>query len=141
MTTMEAANRAFLTTLFEVLATEGWGQGFLDALRDDVVFNAMGSSPIAGRYEGKELYRTTVLNKLHGRLAIRPRLELLLIMVDGDMACARFQSRGGKGNNGADFSTDYCWVFKLKDQKIKEIWGYYDTGKMVDLFEEQNLHM
>ena len=42
----------------------------------------------------------------------------------------RFHSTGGKGKNGADFSMDYCWVFRLIDGAIAEIWAYYDTGKM-----------
>jgi ketosteroid isomerase-like protein len=44
-------NRALLTDLFAALGREGWGEVFLAALRDDVVFNAMGRSPIAGHYE------------------------------------------------------------------------------------------
>jgi hypothetical protein len=32
---------------------------------------------------------------------------------------------------------DYCWVFRLIDGAIDEIWGYYDTGKMIDLFGDR----
>jgi hypothetical protein len=37
---------------------------FLAALRDDVVFNAMGRSLIAGHYKGKRVYIEEVLAKL-----------------------------------------------------------------------------
>ncbi|WP_319517739.1 hypothetical protein [uncultured Martelella sp.] len=40
------------------------------------------------------------------------------------------------GKNGADFSMDYCWLMRIKDNFVKELWGYYDTGKMTRLFEE-----
>jgi hypothetical protein len=80
-----------------------------------------------------------VLAKLHDRLLVRPTLVVDKIIVDGDMASVRFHSTGGKGKNGADFSTDYCWVFRLIDGAIAEIWGYYDTGKMIDLFGERPL--
>jgi uncharacterized protein len=132
-------NRALLTDLFAALGREGWAEVFLAALRDDVVFNAMGRSPIAGHYEGKRVYREEVLIKLHDRLLVRPTLVVDQVIVDGDMASVRFHSTGAKGKNGADFSMDYCWVFRLIDGAIAEIWGYYDTGKMIDLFGERPL--
>jgi hypothetical protein len=132
-------NRALLTDLFAALGREGWGEVFLAAPRDDVVFNAMGRSPIAGHYEGKRVYSEEVLAKLHDRLLVRPTLVVDKIIVDDDMASVRFHSTGGNGKNGADFSMDYCWVFRLIDGAIAEIWGYYDTGKMIDLFGERPL--
>ena len=46
---------------------------FSPALRDDVVFNAMGRCPIAGHYEGKRVYSEEVLAKLHDRLLVNAR--------------------------------------------------------------------
>jgi hypothetical protein len=74
-------NRALLTDLFAALGREGWGEVFLAALRDDVVFNAMGRSPIAGHYEGKRVYSEEVLAKLHDRLFVRPTLVVDKIIV------------------------------------------------------------
>jgi hypothetical protein len=73
-----------------------------------------------------------VLAKLHDRLLVRPTLVVDKIIVDGDMASVRFHLTGGRGKNGADFSMDNCWVFRLIDGAIAEIWGYYDTGKIID---------
>lgn len=56
MNELTEKNRSFVTRLFETLPREGWGKSFLDALHEDVVFNPMGRSPIAGRYEGKKAY-------------------------------------------------------------------------------------
>lgn len=130
-------NRLFVEQLFETLSRDGWGQGFLDALDEDVVFNPMGQSPIAGRYEGKEVYARQVLRPLHDKLACRPKLVFDTAIVEDDMAAVRFHSVGGKGVNGADFSIDYFWMLKIRDAKIVEIWGYYDTGKMRDLFDPE----
>jgi hypothetical protein len=74
-----------LTDLFAMLGREGWGEVFL-ALRDDVVFNAMGRCPIAGHYEGKRVYSEEVLAKLHDRLLVRPTLVVDKIIVDGEVA-------------------------------------------------------
>jgi ketosteroid isomerase-like protein len=138
MTSPEQTNRAFLENLFALLAEEGWSTSFLAALADDVTFNAMGRSPIAGRYQGKENYKSEVLDKLHHRLATRPQIELQRILTEGDMACLQFKSRGGRGVNGADFSIDYSWLLRIAEDGIKEIWGYYDTGKMIDLFKDDS---
>jgi uncharacterized protein len=128
-------NRLFVEQLFETLSRDGWGKGFLDALDEAVVFNPMGRSPISGRYEGKEVYDREVLRPLHDMLAKRPKLVFDTAIVENDMAAVRFHSVGGKGVNGADFSIDYFWMLKIRDAKIVEIWGYYDTGKMKDLFD------
>ena len=67
------------------------------ALRDDVAFDAMGGSPIAGHYEGKRVYSEEVLAKLHDRLFVRTTLVVDKIIVDGDMTSVRFHSTGGRG--------------------------------------------
>ena len=58
------------------------------------------------------------------------------MIVDGNMASVQFHSEGGKGRNGADFNMQYCWVIRLDRERIAEIWGYYDSGKMVALFDD-----
>jgi uncharacterized protein len=129
-------NRRFLRALFSTIASEGWADGFMAALHDDLVFNAMGTSPVAGRYQGKQVYRTQVLDRLHTRLASWPMPIVDTMIVDGNMASVQFHSEGGKGHNGADFNIQYCWVIRLDRERIAEIWGYYDSGKMVALFDD-----
>jgi uncharacterized protein len=116
--------------------SEGWADGFMAALHDDLVFNAMGTSPVAGRYQGKQVYRTQVLDRLHTRLASWPMPIVGTMIVDGNMASVQFHSEGGKGHNGVDFNMQYCWVIRLDRERIAEIWGYYDSGKMVTLFDD-----
>jgi ketosteroid isomerase-like protein len=88
-----ARNRALPTDLFAAFGREGWGEVFLAALRDDVVFNAMGRSPIAGHYEGKRVYGEALLEKLHDRLFVRPTLVVDKIIVDGDIPNRTFRHR------------------------------------------------
>jgi uncharacterized protein len=77
-------NRRFLRALFSTIASEGWADGFMAALHDDLVFNAMGTSPVAGRYQGKQVYRTQVLDRLHTRLASWPMPIVDTMIVDGN---------------------------------------------------------
>ena len=124
-----------LVDLFGQIAKAGWFTEFLAALDDDLVFTAMGTSPVSGRYVGKEMYAREVLGRLHERLQSWPKPIVDNILVDGDSACVQFHSEGGLGKNGADFNMQYCWVLKLHGEKITEITGYYDSAKMVALFE------
>jgi hypothetical protein len=48
----------------------------------------------------------------------------------------QFHSEGGKGHHGTDFNMRYCWVIRLDRERIAEILGYYDSGKMVALFDD-----
>ena len=47
-------NKALIQDLFASIAQEGWSTKFNDALADDLVWVATGSSPVAGTYEGKQ---------------------------------------------------------------------------------------
>jgi ketosteroid isomerase-like protein len=131
---VRSATTATLESVFSRISEHGFGQAFLDALADDLVFTATGSSPLAGRYTSKAEYQDRVLGRLHERLAtpLRPAIEQML--VDGEWATVRFRTEGVRGHNGADFSMQYCWLLRVVDGRIVEIVGFYDTKKMVDLF-------
>ena len=129
-----AATRTLLDEVFAGVGDTGFGAAFLAALDDDVVFTATGSSPLAGRHEGKAEYRAKVLDPLHERLAtpLAPVVEQTII--EGEWAAVRFRSEGVRGRNGADFSMTYCWLIKVVDGRIVEVVGFYDQKKMHDLF-------
>ena len=57
------------------------------------------------------------------------------ILVDGDTACVQFHGAGGVGKNGADFDMQYCWVIKIRNQKIVHVTGYHDSVKMTALLQ------
>lgn len=131
---MSEENRQFLSSLFQSIADQGWGENFIAALHDDLEFNAMGTSPISGCYRGKENYRDQLLKRLDDKLASWPVPIVDSMFVDGELACMQFHATGGKGKNGADFNMHYCWVLRLENKKVVKIWGYYDSSKMNALF-------
>jgi len=45
----------------------------------------------------------------------------------------QFHGEGGVGKNGANFDMQYCWVIKIRNQKIVHVTGYYDSVKMTAL--------
>jgi len=55
-------NTAFIQDLFASIAQEGWSTKFNDALADDLVWVATGSSPVAGTYKGNQVYLEKIIS-------------------------------------------------------------------------------
>lgn len=130
------STRTFISTLFATVQEQGFGASFRDALSDDVIWTATGSSPVSGVYRGKEAYLRDVLSVLHERLEtqrILPRLHRMI--VEEEWASVYFESSGVRAKNGADFSMEYLWLIRVVEREIVEVVGFYDQKKMHDIFE------
>jgi hypothetical protein len=51
-----ASNERFIRDLFNDIAADGFEKQFEDALHEDRVWVATGSSPVSGEYKGKQVY-------------------------------------------------------------------------------------
>lgn len=129
-----AVTRRTVERAFAGVPHSGFTETFTDALADDVVFTATGTSPVAGRFEGKTEYQTNILARLHDRLATPIRARVEQVIIEGEWATVRFRSHDVQGVNGTDFSMEYCWLIRVVAGHITEIVGFYDTKKMNDLF-------
>lgn len=135
-----ATTRAFIESLFTAVALDNFGTSFAAALSDDLVWTVTGSSPIAGTYEGKEVYIDQVLTPLRGVLDSLPVPRVEHIFVDGDWATVHWRSEGVKGKNGADYDMQYAWLMRTQaghggERKIVEVIGFYDGQKVAAVFE------
>ncbi|AJR24195.1 hypothetical protein TZ53_11125 [Sphingobium sp. YBL2] len=126
----------FIRPLFDEVARSGFGQAFFDILSDDIIFQATGTSPVAGRYVGKQCYMDNVLTPIKERVAAMPIPIVDRVLVDGEWATILFHSEDVSGKNGKDFSMTYCWLIRVADRRIVEIIGFYDQKKMIDLFDD-----
>ena len=126
----------FVRNLFRDIAADGFAEKFEDALDNDLVWVATGSSPLSGEYKGKQVYLEKIIGQLHTRLHSWPKAVVENTFVDGDVACVQFHGEGGVGKNGANFDMQYCWVMKVCNQKIVHVTGYYDSVKMAALFKD-----
>lgn len=65
------------------------------------------------------------------------------IIVDGDWASIVWRSEGVKGKNGADYDMKYSWVMRVDSeggqQKIVEVFGFYDGQKVSNVFQGYDL--
>lgn len=89
--------RAFIESLFTAVALDNFGKSFAAALSDDLVWTVTGSSPIAGRYAGKQVYIDKVLTPLRAVLVSLPVPIVEHIVVDGEWAVVNWRSEGVKG--------------------------------------------
>jgi ketosteroid isomerase-like protein len=125
----------FLRDWFERLTQAGWTAGvFLDALSEDLVWTATGTSPISGTYRGRDAYIDGVYRPLDERLETWPRPKVERIIAQGDWGVVEFSSTGGRGKNGIDYNMRYCWLIHVEDGLVTEVIGYYDTTTVAALF-------
>ena len=127
--------RRFLTEWFDRLEATGFDGGvFLDALADDLVWTATGTSPVSGTFRGKQSYVDNVWRPLDDHLDKWPKATVLRILADGEWAVVQFRGVGGVGRNGTDYTLEYCWVIRVVDDRVREVVGYYDQVKVAELF-------
>ena len=130
-----AVTRDFLVDWFARLTDSGFdGAVFTGSLAEDVVWTATGHSPISGTCHGLAEYLEKIYRPLDERLTRWPRPQVLRILVDGQWGLVEFSGVGGLGRNGTDYSMRYCWLLRVVDGKVREVVGYYDQGKVAELF-------
>ena len=66
-------HNALIRDLFADISQEGWSTKFNNALADDLVWIATGSSPVAGVYVGKQEYLEKIISRLDERLQSWPK--------------------------------------------------------------------
>ncbi|EXJ68717.1 uncharacterized protein A1O5_08511 [Cladophialophora psammophila CBS 110553] len=133
------ATRSFIESLFTAVALDNFGTSFAAALSDDLVWTVTGSSPIAGTYNGKQVYIDKVLTPLRDVLVSLPVPIVEHIFADGDWATVNWRSQGVVGKNGANYDMQYAWLMRteLDDtgaRKIVEVIGFYDSVKVTAVF-------
>ena len=133
--TTTLSTRNFLSGLFATVHEHGFNTSFQDALSEDIIWTATGSSPLAGVYRGKEAYLGNVLSILHERLETSIRPQVHRMVIEEEWASVYFESSDVRAKNGADFSMQYLWLIRVVQQKIVEVVGFYDQKKMHDIFE------
>lgn len=111
-----------------------------DLHSDDVAFNMLGTTPVSGRWEGKDvcfgpIVADGVLGKLKpGEFAFAKKWRIMC--ADDDRVVGIMQG-GGPGLNGEQYDQTYCQVFTIRDGKIAELHEFYDTA-LVELVLNDN---
>jgi uncharacterized protein len=124
----------FVSMLFD-----HWEKGdaapFFDALASDVIWTAKGTTPISGRYEGKEAYLNRCYKPLQAIFNGPTRCHVNRILSDGETVVVEWHGETPTVS-GVLYTQDYCWIIGVgpDNRDIREVTGYYDTARVNALF-------
>lgn len=125
-------NRRVVTERFSA-----WSKGdrtpFFDSIAENVRWTVAGTCPGGGTWNSKETFLREssgpMQAKLNGPMA--PVLEEVL--VDRDTVIVRWHGET-QTKAGRPYRNCYCWVMRLRDDKIVEITSYLDSLAVAEVF-------
>lgn len=121
-------NRAVVEKWYEALA-----KGDFEALAamhpENVVFNIIGSTPISGRFVGRNVVFGDIVPRVVASLE-RETIQFgkkWRIMAADDNCVVGLMQGGGIGKNGEAYAQTYCQIFSFQDNRIVEVYEFFDT--------------
>ena len=124
MTSITERNRATITSIFEAMS-RGETRPFGEAMADDFTWRMTGTTAWSGTYSGKaEVAR--MLSTLRQQGATRYKSTPSRILADDDHVVV--ETRGEVVTKaGKPYNNTYCFVIRMRDDKMVELTEYFDT--------------
>jgi uncharacterized protein len=111
----------------------GESSRFFAAVADDVVWTAIGSTPISGVSHSKAEYVTKTYLPLQTVFAGSTSCKLKRIVAEDDIVVVEWHGETPLAKGGI-YANDYCWVIRVSGEKLAEVTGYFDTAVVNTLF-------
>ena len=111
----------------------GDSSGFFSAVADDVVWTAIGSTPISGVSHSKKEYMDKTYLPLQSVFAGSTSCKVKRVVADGDTVVVEWHGETPLAKGGV-YANDYCWVVRVAGDKLTEVTGYFDTAAVQALF-------
>lgn len=122
---MANANTTVVRQVFDEM-NAGNPQAYFETMAEDVRYTIIGSTSFSGTYEGRtqvvERIIGPLMAKLDGFITITPRT----IFGEGEMVCVQATGEA-RTRRGQPYNNTYCFVFRLRGEKIVEVTEYMDT--------------
>lgn len=119
-------NKKIVNQAFD-LAEKGNIKGFLNNLSEDFKWTTIGSTSVSGTYDIKGLLEN-YFPKIAASFESMPIIIPDQIIADENYVIRLGHGEGGVAKNGLEYNNIYCFVIRVKDNKIKEITEYCDTA-------------
>lgn len=125
---MNKIGKALVAQYYQALADLDV-EAFLSLHQDDVVYNVNGSTPVSGRFEGKEFLQNVVTPEVFGRLQMDTFrfASKWKIMCADEQRVVAFMEADGLAANGERYNQRYCQTFGFRDGKIAEVFEFFDS--------------
>jgi ketosteroid isomerase-like protein len=118
-------NKQLMHQIFEELS-KGNSEPFVASMADDFRWTVTGTTKWSRTYEGKKSVLVELFGPLRARINGRIRTTAHRLIAEGDYVVV--EARGSNTTkNGDPYNNNYCFVFRLSDNQLKEVIEYLDT--------------
>jgi len=128
---IEARNRETIRASFQAWR-DGTGRVF-DLLAPDAKWTVVGNTPVSRTYNSRQEFLDAVIDPFNARLSSRLIPTVRGIYADGDMVIAFFDGNG-TARDGKPYRNTYTWYMRMRDGKIQEVIGLFDTVEYTDFW-------
>lgn len=111
----------------------GDSSAFFNALADDIQWTAIGTTPISGVLHGKAEYLEHTYQPLQTVFGGPTACNVKRVIADGDLVVVEWKGETPLLKGGSYFN-DYCWIVRVREGKLAEVTGYFDTAAVDKLF-------
>ncbi len=118
-------NKAMLQRVFAETA-KGNGRPFVEMLADDVCWTIIGATAWSRTYEGKDAVLKDLLSPLNANFAGPNVVTAERFIAEGDVVVVEGRNHSVT-KAGPAYPNRYCWVFVIRDGKVRDITEYTDT--------------
>jgi len=118
-------NKQLMQQIFEELS-QGNPEPFVASMADDFRWTVSGTTKWSKTYQGKQTVLKELLGPLRARINGRMKTTAHRLIAEGDFVVV--EARGSNTtNSGVPYNNNYCFVFRLSDNQLKEVTEYCDT--------------
>ena len=120
-----AENKQLMHYIFEELSN-GNSEPFVATMADDFRWTVTGTTKWSRTYEGKQSVLVDLFGPLRARIDGRIRTTAHHFIAEGDYVVV--EARGSNvTKRGVPYNNNYCFVFRLSSNRLKEVTEYFDT--------------
>jgi uncharacterized protein len=118
-------NKRLMQRIFEELS-QGNSKPFVESMAEDFRWTVTGTTKWSRTYEGKQSVLVELFGPLRARINGRIRTTAHRIIAEGDYVVV--EARGSNvTKRGVAYNNNYCFVFRLSGNQLKEVTEYFDT--------------
>ena len=128
---LETRNKETIQASFKAWR-DGTGRVF-DLLAPDAKWTIEGNCPVSKTYHSRQEFLDAVIDPFNARLSSRLIPTVRGIYADGDMVIALFDGEA-TARDGKPYRNTYTWYMRMREGKIFEVVGLFDTMRYTDLW-------
>jgi len=128
--------KQFVEKLFKNLEN-GHQEEFFSQVSPNVLWEVMGTHPLAGVYHGKQEFLDHTFVRLKKLLKGGPVLKVSNILITEDTTIAIVEMiQLSYSINDKPFNNTYCWIVKFENEIIVHVRAYLDSALVQALVNE-----